>query len=165
MTVVMDDVAMGATPDEACRRIRLAMLANKVTLRNLIPTELAAGCGLLRSRPVTSFSLVAVTPASSWRRGVQPDAGAGMVFNFAPLISQLASTRRLRAGTIVGSDVWAIRDAVHEFASIAMQSGRELDEHGEAATTFMRFGRWFGSRCLTKKEHRFFARSKVERCG
>jgi fumarylacetoacetate (FAA) hydrolase len=121
VAVVTDDVAMGATPDEASQQIRLVMLANDIILRNLVPAEVAGGCGLLQSRPATSFSPVAVTPdelgdawraakvhlplRTSWngRPAGQPDAAAGMAFNFAQLIAHLARTRRVRAGTIVGS--------------------------------------------------------------
>jgi fumarylacetoacetate (FAA) hydrolase len=97
------------------------MVANDVVLRNLVPAEVAMGCGLLQSRPATSFSPVAVTPdelGGAWRDAKvhlplraswngrlvgQPDAGAGMAFNFAQLIAHLARTRKVRAGTIVGS--------------------------------------------------------------
>jgi fumarylacetoacetate (FAA) hydrolase len=137
VAVVTDDVTMGATPDEASQQIRLVMLANDVTLRNLVPAEVAGGCGLLQSRPATSFSPVAVTPdelGDAWRDAKvhlplrtswngrlvgQPDAGTGLAFNFARLIAHLARTRKVRAGTIVGSGT--------------------LSSGDEAVTAFMRF--------------------------
>ena len=121
VAVVTGDVMMGATPDEASQQIRLVMLANDVVLRNLVPAEVAMGCGLLQSRPATSFSPVAVTPdelGGAWRDAKvhlplraswngrlvgQPDAGACMAFNYAQLVAHLARTRKVRAGTIVGS--------------------------------------------------------------
>ena len=137
VAVVTDDVTMGATPDEASQQIRLVMLANDVTLRNLVPAEVAGGCGLLQSRPATSFSPVAVTLdelGDAWRDAKvhlplrtswngrlvgQPDAGTGPAFNFARLIAHLARTRKVRAGTIVGSGT--------------------LSSGDEAVTAFMRF--------------------------
>jgi fumarylacetoacetate (FAA) hydrolase len=149
MAVVTDDVAMGATPDDAHQQIRLLMLVNEISLRNL---------GSLQSRSATSFSPVAVTPdelGEAWRDAKihlplrvswngrlvgQPDAEADMVFNFAQLIAHVARTRNVRAGTIVGSGVVSNRDASRGYASIAEQRGREASGHGEAVTVFIRFG-------------------------
>jgi fumarylacetoacetate (FAA) hydrolase len=158
IAVVTGDVPMGATSDDAHQQIRLLMLINHVSLRNLIPSELAKGAGLLQSRPAASFSPVAVTPdelGDAWRDGKahlslrtswngrlvgQLDAGAEMDFNFAQLIAHLARTRNVRAGSVVGAGVVANGDLSHGYASIAEQRSRENAEHGEAVTEFMRFG-------------------------
>jgi fumarylacetoacetate (FAA) hydrolase len=149
LAVVTGDVAIGATPDDAHQQIRLLMLVNEVSLRNL---------GLPQSRPATGFSPVAVTPdelGDAWRDAKvhlplrtswnghlvgQPDAGADMAFNFAQLIAHLARTRNVRAGSIVGSGIVSSRDASFGYTSIGAQRGAEIAEHGEAVTLFMRFG-------------------------
>jgi fumarylacetoacetate (FAA) hydrolase len=158
VAVVTGDVAMGATPDEAHGQIRLLMLANDVSLRNLIPPELAKGFGFLQSKPATSFSPVAVTPdelGEAWRGGKvhlplrstwngrlvgQPDAGVDMVFNFPQLLSHLCKTRNVRAGSIVGSGTVSNKDASKGYSCIAEQRCLETIEHGTAVTGFMRFG-------------------------
>ncbi len=119
IAAIVDDLPAGATPDEAHGRIRLLMLANEVTLRNLMPDEVAKGGGPLHARPATGFSPVALTPdelGDAWRGGKlhlrikstwngnlvgQPDAGADMAFNFPQLIAHLCKTRALQAGSIV----------------------------------------------------------------
>lgn len=149
MAVVTGDVARDATPDDAHQQIRLLMLVNEVSLRNL---------GALQFRPATSFSPVAITPdelGDAWRDAKvhlplrtswngqlvsQPDAGADMAFNFAQLIAHLARTRNVRAGSIVGSGIVTNRDASRGYACIAEQRDREMAEHGQAVTQFMRFG-------------------------
>jgi fumarylacetoacetate (FAA) hydrolase len=149
MAVVTGDVARGATPDDAHQQIRLLMLVNEVSLRNL---------GALQSRLATGFSPVAVTPdelGEAWRDAKvhlplraswngqlvgQPDAGADMAFNFAQLIAHLARARNVRAGSIVGSGIAANRDTSRGYASIVQQRGREVAEHGQAVTQFMFFG-------------------------
>jgi fumarylacetoacetate (FAA) hydrolase len=158
LAVITGDAAMGATPDDAHGQIRLLMLANDVSLRKLIPSELAKGCGFLQSKPATSFSPVAVTPdelGDAWRGGTlhlplrstwngrlvgQPDAGADMAFNFPQLIAHLCTTRNVRAGSIVGSGTVSNRDASKGYSCIAEQRCLETIEHGEAVTGFMRFG-------------------------
>lgn len=158
VAVITGDVPMGATPDQAHGQIRLVMLANDVSLRNLIPPELAKGFGFLQSKPATAFSPLAVTPdelGEAWRGGKvhlplrstwngrlvgQPDAGADMAFNFPQLIAHLCKTRHARAGTIVGSGTVSNRDASKGYSCIAEQRCLETIEHGEAVTGFMRFG-------------------------
>jgi fumarylacetoacetate (FAA) hydrolase len=121
VAVITGDVPMGATPDEAGEQIRLLMLVNDVSLRNLIPAELAKGFGFFHGKPSTAFSSVAVTPdelGPAWRDGKvhlpllasvngkllgRPDAGVDMTFSFPQLIAHAAKTRRLGAGTILGS--------------------------------------------------------------
>ncbi len=121
VAVITDDVPMGVSPERAAAHIRLLMLVNDVSLRNLIPAELAKGFGFFHGKPSTAFAAVAVTPdelGSAWRDGKlhlpllaelngkplgRPDAGADMTFTFSQLIAHAAKSRRLSAGTIVGS--------------------------------------------------------------
>jgi fumarylacetoacetate (FAA) hydrolase len=158
VAVITDDVPMGATPDQAQQRIRLLMLVNDVSLRNLIPAELAKGFGFLQSKPATSFSPVAVTPDElddAWKGGKvhlplrstwngklvgQPHAGVDMVFNFPKLIAHLAATRNVRAGTIVGSGTVSNKDAKRGYSCIAEQRALEMIAGGEPLTPFMAFG-------------------------
>jgi fumarylacetoacetate (FAA) hydrolase len=158
VAVVTDDVPMGSTPDEAFGHIKLLMIANDVSLRNLIPPELAKGFGFFQSKPATSFAPVAVTPdelgdcwrdakvhlplRSTWngRPVGQPDAGVDMVFNFAQLIAHLCKTRNARAGTIIGSGTVSNKDTSRGYSCIAEKRCLEMIESGEASTPFMRFG-------------------------
>jgi len=158
VAVISGDVPMGATPDQAHGQIRLVMLANDVSLRNLIPPELAKGFGFLQAKPATAFSPVAVTPdelGDAWRGGKvhlplrsawngrlvgQPDAGVDMAFNFPQLLAHLCKTRNARAGSIVGSGTVSNRDASTGYSCIAEQRCLETIEHGEPVTNFMRFG-------------------------
>jgi len=158
VAVVTDDVPMGATPEQAAGHIRLLMLVNDVSLRNLIPAELAKGFGFLQSKPATAFSPVAVTPdelGPAWRDGRihlplratwnndlvgQPNAGDDMVFGFPQLIAHLAKTRNVRAGSIVGSGTVSNKDARRGYTCIAEKRALEMIEGGEPTTPFMRFG-------------------------
>ncbi|UVW27934.1 fumarylacetoacetate hydrolase family protein [Massilia sp. H6] len=158
LAVVTGDVPMGATPDVAHGQIRLLMLANDVSLRNLIPDELAKGFGFVQSKPATSFSPVAVTPdelgeawrgakvhlplRSSWNGHLvgQPDAGTDMVFNFAQLVAHLAKSRNVRAGSIIGSGTVSNKGGKKGYSCIAEQRCLELIADGVASTPFMRFG-------------------------
>jgi fumarylacetoacetate (FAA) hydrolase len=121
VAVITGDVPMGATADAAGRSIRLVMLVNDLSLRNLVPGELAKGFGFFQSKPSSAFSPVAVTPdalGDAWRdyklnrpllssvNGKafgRPDAGVDMTFDFARLVAHAARTRPLGAGTIIGS--------------------------------------------------------------
>lgn len=121
VAVVTADVPLGATPEQGLDAVRLVMLANDVSLRELIPDELAKGFGFFQGKPATAFSPVAVTPdelGEAWQDGrvhltLQTtwngrkvglcDAGPDMRFSFGDLIAHAAKTRRLSAGTIVGS--------------------------------------------------------------
>jgi fumarylacetoacetate (FAA) hydrolase len=129
VAVITGDVPMGADREEALNQIRLVMLANDVSLRSLIPGELAKSFGFFQSKPAGSFSPVAVTPdslGSAWRNGRlsgpvrvdlngqpfgRPDAGVDMTFDFGDLIVHAARTRALSAGTIIGSGTVSNRDA------------------------------------------------------
>jgi fumarylacetoacetate (FAA) hydrolase len=158
IAVVTDDVPMGSTPEQAAGHIRLLMLVNDVSLRNLIPAELAKGFGFFQSKPASGFSPVAVTPdelGAAWRDGKvhlplratwnnaqvgQPDAGVDMVFSFPQLIAHLARTRNARAGSIIGSGTVSNKDQRRGYTCIAEKRALEMIEGGEARTAFMRFG-------------------------
>jgi fumarylacetoacetate (FAA) hydrolase len=164
LAAIVDDVPAAATPDEAHGRIRLLMLANDVSLRNLMGDELGKGGGPLQSKPATGFSPVAVTPdelGDAWRGGKlhlrlrsslngnlvgQPDAGADMAFNFPQLIAHLCKTRRLRAGSIVGAGPVSNKErsgrgaVAPGYSCIAQARSVETIADGAASTPFMRFG-------------------------
>jgi fumarylacetoacetate (FAA) hydrolase len=164
IAAILDDVPMGATPDEAHGRIRLLMLANAVTLRALLPDELARGGGPLQAKPATGFSPVAVTPdelGEAWRGGKlhlrirsawngnlvgQPDAGVDMAFNFPQLAAHLCKTRKLQAGSIVCAGPVSNKESTKRgavapgYACIAEQRSIEMIADGAPATPFMRFG-------------------------
>ena len=158
VAVITDDVPMGSTPEQAAAHVRLLMLVNDVSLRNLIPDELAKGFGFLQAKPATGFSPVAVTPdelGMAWRDGRvhlplrawwngtqvgQPDAGVDMVFSFPQLIAHLVKTRNARAGSIVGSGTVSNKDARRGYTCIAEKRALESIEGGAPATPYMRFG-------------------------
>jgi fumarylacetoacetate (FAA) hydrolase len=158
VAVITGDVPMGVTPDEAHQQIRLLMLVNDVSLRNLIPPELAKGFGFLQSKPASSFSPVAVTPdelGDAWKGGKvhlalrsthngklvgQPQAGVDMVFNFPQLIAHLCKSRNARAGSIVGSGTVSNKDAKLGYSCIAEKRCLEMIADGVASTPFMLFG-------------------------
>lgn len=166
VAVVTGDVRMGASPEQALDGIRLVMLANDVSLRNLIPAELAKGFGFLQSKPATAFSPVAVTLdelGEAWQRGrlnltLQStwngrkvgmcDAGEDMTFHFGQLIAHIAKTRNVRAGSIVGSGTVSNKGVEKEgrmewpkgYSCIAEKRCIETIQDGKPATEFMRFG-------------------------
>lgn len=158
VAVVTGDVAMGASAEQALAGVRLVMLANDVSLRNLIPAELAKGFGFVQSKPATSFSPVAVTPdelGGAWQGGrvhlpLQStwngkrvglcDAGPEMTFHFGQLIAHLCQTRRVRAGSIIGSGTVSNKDWTRGYSCIAEKRAIETIERGEPETEFMRFG-------------------------
>jgi fumarylacetoacetate (FAA) hydrolase len=158
VAVITDDVPMGADAGKAAHHIKLLMLANDVSLRNLIPAELAKGFGFFQSKPATAFSPVAVTPdelGEAWSDAKvhlplqvhvngepfgAPNAGVDMTFSFAQLIAHAATTRQLSAGTIVGSGTISNSDRSRGSACIAERRMLEKLEHGDSRTPFMRFG-------------------------
>jgi fumarylacetoacetate (FAA) hydrolase len=158
VAVITDDVPMGTTAEQAGSHIRLLMLANDVSLRNLIPAELAKGFGFFQSKPATTFSPVAVTPdelGAAWdgRRVQRPllvrwngeqvgaaDAGLDMVFDFPQLIAHLAKTRNARAGSIVGSGTVSNKDPAKGYSCIAEKRALEMIADGKPATPFMKHG-------------------------
>ncbi len=158
IAVITGDVPLGATPDEALEGVRLLMLANDVSLRNLIPAELAKGFGFFQSKPATAFSPVAVTldeVGGAWQGGrlhlaLQStwngkrvglcDAGPEMTFHFGQLIAHICKTRNVRAGSIVGSGTVSNKDWSRGYSCIAEKRAIETIEGGEPKTEFMRFG-------------------------
>jgi fumarylacetoacetate (FAA) hydrolase len=158
IAVVTADVPMCATPEQALDGIRLVMLANDVSLRNLIPAELAKGFGFFQSKPATAFSPVAVTLdelEGSWQGGrlhltLQStwngrkvgmcEAGPEMTFHFGQLIAHICKTRNVRAGSIIGSGTVSNKDWSHGYSCIAEKRAIETIEDGQPKTEFMKFG-------------------------
>ena len=168
VTVVTGDVPLGATPEEAAKAIRLVMLVNDVSLRHLIPAELAKGFGFFQSKPASAFSPVAVTPdelGDAWQDSKlhlplvvhlngelfgKPNAGVDMTFNFGQLIAHVAKTRTLCAGSIIGSgtvsnkqgNLWgsSIANGGVGYCCLAEVRTYETIEQGKPATPFMRDG-------------------------
>ena len=158
IAVITADVGMGTTPDQAIDGIRLVMLANDVSLRNLIPAELAKGFGFLQSKPATAFSPVAVTTdelGDAWRGGrlnmtLQStwngrkvgmcEAGPEMTFHFGQLIAHICKTRNVRAGSVIGSGTVSNKDWTHGYSCIAEKRAIETIEGGAPVTEFMKFG-------------------------
>ena len=158
VTVVTDDVPMGVSAEQAGKHIKLFMIVNDVSLRNLIPAELAKGFGFMASKPRSAFSPVAVTPdelGDAWRDGKvnlplithlneklfgEPDCGVDMQFGFPELIAHAAKTRPLSAGTIIGSGTIANHDESKGSSCLAEKRVLEIIKDGKAVTPFMRFG-------------------------
>jgi fumarylacetoacetate (FAA) hydrolase len=158
VAVITDDVPMGTRAADAESHIRLLMLVNDVSLRNLIPAELAKNFGFFQSKPATAFSPVAVTPdelGSAWRgaklhlplvvtlngaRFGAPNAGVDMTFSFADLIAHAAKTRSLAAGSIVGSGTVSNKDTSRGSCCIAERRTLEQLADGAPKTPFMKFG-------------------------
>ncbi|MHB2266143.1 fumarylacetoacetate hydrolase family protein [Aliihoeflea sp. PC F10.4] len=168
IAVIVDDVPMGASVDEARQAIRLVMLVNDVSLRGLIPAELGKGFGFFQSKPSSAFSPVAVTPdelGDAWDGGKlslplavdyngkpfgRADAGVDMTFDFPTLIAHAAKTRALAAGTIVGSGTVSnkldggpgkpVDGGGVGYSCIAEIRMIETIKTGKATTPFMRFG-------------------------
>jgi fumarylacetoacetate (FAA) hydrolase len=185
VAVIVDDVPMGVTAETARGLIRLVMLVNDVSLRNLIPAELAKGFGFFHAKPSSAFSPVAVTPdalGGAWRDGKlhgallssidgklfgKPEAGVDMTFDFGTLIAHAAKTRPLSAGTIIGSGTVSNRDGdggpgrpIAEgglgYSCIAEQRTVETIRSGAPATPFLRFGQSVRIEMLDAKHHTIF---------
>ncbi|QIL70353.1 fumarylacetoacetate hydrolase family protein [Diaphorobacter sp. HDW4B] len=158
IAVITGDVKMGATPEQALEGIRLMMLANDVSLRNLIPAELAKGFGFFQSKPATAFSPVAITLdelgdawdkgrvnltlQSTWngRRVGMCEAGPEMTFHFGQLIAHICKTRNVRAGSVVGSGTVSNKDWSKGYSCIAEKRCIETIQDGQPKTEFMKFG-------------------------
>jgi fumarylacetoacetate (FAA) hydrolase len=169
VAVITDDVPTGVDAEAARRHIKLILLVNDVSLRNLIPGELAKGFGFFQSKPSSAFSPVAVTPeelGAAWDGGKvhlplvthlngqlfgRPNAGVDMTFDFGQLIAHAARTRPLAAGTIIGSGTVSNKGAdgspgkpVAEggagYSCIAEQRTVETLLSGGAKTPFLKFG-------------------------
>lgn len=158
IAAVTDDVPMGVRAHAAEKHIKLLMLANDVSLRNLIPGELAKGFGFFQSKPATAFSPVAATPdelSEAWAGGKvhlplivmlngerfgAPNAGEDMTFSFPELIAHAAKTRFLGAGTIIGSGTVSNEERSRGSACLAERRTLETIEHGAPRTPFLKFG-------------------------
>ena len=166
ITVITADVPMNSTPDEALEGIRLVMLANDVSLRNLIANELAKGFGFVQSKPATAFSPVAVTldelgdawdngrlnltVQSTWngRKVGMCEAGPEMTFHFGQLIAHICKTRNVRAGSVVGSgtvsnqgiEVKGKKEWPKGYSCIAEKRAIETILDGKPSTEFMKYG-------------------------
>lgn len=166
VAVVVGDVPQGASPEQALAQIRLVMLVNDVSLRNLIPGEIAKGFGFFQSKPASAFSPVAVTPDSlqGWRAGKlhgvlevelngeplgQADAGVDMTFDFGQLVAHAARTRSLAAGSIIGSGTVSnrgpdggpgkpVRDGGVGYSCLAELRTVETLAQGQAKTPFLK---------------------------
>jgi fumarylacetoacetate (FAA) hydrolase len=158
LAVVTADLPLGTSAEAALEGVRLLMIANDVSLRELIPAELAKGFGFLQGKPATAFGPVAVTPdelGRAWRGGRvhltlqcdwngvsvgRCDAGPAMSFHFGQLIAHLCRTRNVRAGSIVGSGAVSNRDRAKGYSCIAEKRAVETIEGGAPTTGFMRHG-------------------------
>ena len=156
--VITDDLPQGTKADGAAKHIKLLMLANDVTLRNLIPDELAKGFGFFQSKPATAYSPVAITPdelGEDFRGGRvylklqthlndalvgDPEAGPEMHFSFLDLLQHLAKTRSYCAGTIVGSGTVSNEDRARGISCLAERRMIETIDHGKPSTPFLKHG-------------------------
>jgi fumarylacetoacetate (FAA) hydrolase len=187
VAVIVDDVEMGISAEAARERIRLVMLANDVSLRNLIPGELEKGFGFFQSKPSSAFSPVAVTPeklGEAWRDGKlhlplhssingapfgAPDAGEDMTFDFGALIAHAAKTRPLGAGAIIGSGTVSNRGedggpgkpiaaGGRGYSCIAEQRMVETIQSGAAKTAFLKSGDLIEIEMRDARGHSIFGR-------
>jgi len=156
IAVITDDVPMGVSEKDAAAHIKLVMLVNDVSLRNLIPAELGKGFGFFHAKPSSAFSPVAVTPDAlgpAWKDCVlhrvievdlndQPlgraDAGIDATFSLARLVSHAARSRNLGAGTIIGSGT--VADGGRGYSCLAEQRMVETIRDGQPSTSFLAFG-------------------------
>ncbi len=168
IAIILDDVPMGVSPGKAGDHIKLVMLVNDVSLRGLIPAELAKGFGFFHAKPSSAFSPLAVSPEElgpAWDGGKlnlallstlngalfgKPDAGQDMTFTFPQLIAHAAKTRPLCAGTIIGSGTVSnkldggpgkpVSEGGAGYSCIAEIRMIETIQNGAPATPFMKFG-------------------------
>lgn len=182
VAVVTGDVPLGTPVEKAGSHVYLLMLVNDVSLRNLIPEELAKGFGFVHGKPPTAFSPVAVTPdelGTAWQdykvklplittlngeKFGEPDAGVDMQFNFAQLISHAAKTRPLLAGTIIGSGTVSNNDLNKGCSCLAERRVLEIIESGNATTPFLSNGDEVCIEMLDSDGHSIFGqiRQKVQ---
>jgi fumarylacetoacetate (FAA) hydrolase len=156
--VICDDVPMGASAQECADHIQLITILNDVSLRNLIPGELAKGFGFLQSKPRSALAPVVVTPdelGDAWQDAKlhrplvthlngelfgNPEAGEDMQFNFAELLAHAAKSRPLAAGTLLGSGTIANQDTGRGASCLAEKRMLEIIANGKPETPFMQFG-------------------------
>jgi fumarylacetoacetate (FAA) hydrolase len=172
--VVTNDVPMAVSAAQAADNIQLVGLVNDVSLRNLIPGELAKGFGFVQSKPRSALSPVLVTPdelGNAWRNSVlhlplrswlngerfgAPEAGVDMQFNFAELVAHAAKTRPLSAGAIVGSGTIANEDESLGASCLAERRMLEIIAGGKPSTPFMSFGDTIRIEMLDEEGHSIF---------
>ncbi|MBW8824367.1 MAG: fumarylacetoacetate hydrolase family protein [Xanthomonadales bacterium] len=185
VVIVTDDVPMAVTPADAAAHIQLVGLVNDVSLRGLIPPELAKGFGFLQSKPRSALSPVFVTPdelGDAWKDNKvhrpmlthingkwfgAPEAGVDMQFDFAQLVAHAAKTRPLSAGTIVGSGTVANEDTSLGASCFAEQRTVETLRDGKPSTPFMKFGDIVRIEMLDTEGKTIFGaiEQKIERAG
>ncbi|KLN59778.1 2-keto-4-pentenoate hydratase [Kiloniella spongiae] len=186
IAVITDDMPMGTSPKKAADHIKLLMLVNDVSLRGLIPAELAKGFGFFQSKPSSAFSPVTITPdelGSAWKNGKihlpllsalngelfgKPEAGEDMTFDFPTIVSHAAKTRPLGAGTIVGSGTVSnkldggpgkhVNDGGVGYSCIAEVRMIETINSGSPQTPFMKFGDTISIEMLDKEGQSIFGK-------
>lgn len=174
VAVIVDDVPMGVTPEEAADHIIMVLLMNDITLRTLAKAELAKGFGFINTKPPSAFSPVAVTPdalGSLWKNGKlhvpvmaslngknigSVPAGEEMQFDFPTLIAHGAKTRPLSAGTIVGSGTISTTGAKHGISCLVERRMLEMIEAGDAKTPFLKFGDTIRIEAMDKEGRNIF---------
>ena len=174
ITVITDDVPMATPADQVGAHIKLLMLCNDVTLRNLIPVELAKSFGFYCSKPSTAFSPFAITPDElgdawvdgrlylplrTWLNGERfgdPEAGPEMHFSFHDLLAHACKTRVLSAGTIVGSGTISNQDRARGSSCLAEQRMLEKIDTGEFTTPFLAYGDTVRIEMTTADGHNLF---------
>ncbi|WP_282610258.1 fumarylacetoacetate hydrolase family protein [Pelagibius sp. Alg239-R121] len=174
IAVILDDTPMTVTPENAKDHIKLLMLVNDVSLRNLIPAELAKGFGFFHAKPSSAFSPVAVTPdelGDAWDGGKvnlplvthlngelfgKPNAGVDMTFDFPQLVAHASKSRKLMAGCIIGSGTVSNLDRSAGSSCLAEQRMLEIIDEGAAKTPFMQFGDRVRIEMLAEDGHSIF---------
>ncbi|CAM3489682.1 fumarylacetoacetate hydrolase family protein [Parendozoicomonas haliclonae] len=180
VVVVTDDVPMGCSVEQAASHIALIGLVNDISLRNLIPGELAKGFGFMQSKPASSFAPVFITPdelGADWADGVvhrpltvhrndekfgAPDCATDMTFNFHQLLAHATKTRDLGAGSIIGSGTISNRDRSVGSCCIAEQRMLETLADGKAQTPFLSFGERVRIEMLDKQGDTIFG--AIDQC-
>lgn len=178
--VVTDDVQYGVSVNDAASHIKLVVLINDVSLRNLIPDELAKGFGFLHGKPASAFSPVVVTPdelGAAWENSKlhlpltvtwngqlvgNANAGEDMQFSFARLIHHAAKSRKLTAGTIVGSGTVSNTDSTKGYSCIVEKRVLEIIETGAAITEYLRYGDKIRIEMLDGQGHSIFGAIEQE---
>ncbi|WP_394213254.1 fumarylacetoacetate hydrolase family protein [Enterovibrio calviensis] len=180
VAIITDDVNMATSSSEAGEHIKLLMLVNDISLRNLIPGELSKGFGFFQSKPASAFSPVAVTPdelVSNWHDNKvhlplsvhlndelfgAPNAGVDMTFDFADLIAHAAKSRPLGAGTIIGSGTVSNIDRSKGSCCIAERRMLEILDLGAPKTSFLLYGDRVGIEMHDKEGRSIFGRIEQE---
>ena len=184
LAVVVDDVPLGVSENQAEQHIQMILLVNDISLRNLIPEELAKGFGFVHGKPPSAFGPVAVTTdmiGESWRDGKvnlplsielngkkvgNVNAGVDMTFSFPELIAHAAKTRSLRAGTIIGSGTISNSDQQHGYSCLAEIRMLETISKGKPETPFLQFGDKIKMEMLSSEGQSIFGalEQTIEKC-